>query len=108
MEPVLLGEMTDSIAKAGGIQEEPGTFCGVGKQANTQRTMPKGHPLQAGSTDQIRNNSSMKIVMIMDYNPLNKTGDHKSLQTKVEKPGRHYFNQASRTSQNHEPAERMQ
>lgn len=30
----------------------------------------------------------------MDYNPLNKTGDHKSIQTKVEKPGRHYFTQA--------------
>lgn len=56
--------------------------------------MPKGCLCEAASTDQIRNNLSVKIVTIMDYTPLNKTGHHKSIQTKVEKPGRHYLTQA--------------
>lgn len=45
--------------------------------------MPKGRPLKGASTDQIRNNLSMKTVMIMDYNSLNRIGDPESIKTKL-------------------------
>lgn len=79
----LLGKMVDSRTGTGKTENSPGTsfVCLKVKEENTQRMIGTCQQntevsLKKNPTGQIKDTLSIKIMIVKNYNPLSKTGNH--------------------------------